>query len=244
MNISPYRRLLERRAWLTCVFLGSSFLGCSQQAPPDVDEGADYHPLVDGAWWRYEHSDWTETVTLAATTFEGETAFLMSDSANPSDSLRSDAVITKVDGRISRKTKDEYLITARGEPELQSSVSYGVGFVRFDEDWLNQPVGYRESPTYVRVETKPGEQAAPAAQRKHTFEILSLSSQQVTAAGTFDCIQIRRSKDWEAEADGVPAEDAQTKIFWFARGVGKVRELNEDTGKAESLSAYEIPSAQ
>jgi hypothetical protein len=39
----------------------------------------------------------------------------------------------------------------------------------------------------------------------------------------------------------VDASDAEPKLFWFARGVGKVRELNLDTGRGELLSDYEIP---
>ncbi len=219
--------------------------GCGQDPPPDpVVPMGDYHPLVDGATWRYEHSDWIETVTLTATTHDGEPAFLMSDSPNPSDRLRSDAILIKEGGRISRVTKDEYLVSAGSdEGTLQSSVSYGVGFTRFNEDWANQSVGYKESPEYVRVETPPGGQPKAGEQRKHTFEILSLSEQMMTPAGTFDCIRVRRTKDWQAEADGVDASDAQTKLFWYARGVGKVREQNEETGSVEFLLDFTIPEA-
>lgn len=47
------------------------------------------------------------------------------------------------------------------------------------------------------------------------------------------CMQVRRTKDWEAEADGIDASDAPTKLFWFAPGVGMVREENEETGSFE-----------
>ncbi|MEY4546401.1 MAG: hypothetical protein RL685_2596, partial [Pseudomonadota bacterium] len=40
---------------------------------------------------------------------------------------------------------------------------------------------------------------------------------------------------------GLDASDAEPKIFWFARGVGKVRELNPDTDRGELLSDYFIP---
>jgi hypothetical protein len=82
----------------------------------------------------------------------------------------------------------------------------------------------------------------PGEARKHTFEIMSLSEEVVTAAGTFDCIVIRRTKDWQAEADGLEASDAQTKRFWFGRGIGKVKEQNEETGSTELLTAFEIPA--
>ena len=230
------------------VFCGTIICGtvaCGQEAPPEPVTGSvSYHPLVDGAWWEYDHGGrWTERVTLTANV-DGMPGFIMSDSPNPSDGLRSDSIISNAGGRISRMTKDEYLVPSTGAPGvLQSSVTYGVGFTRFNEDWANQAVGFKESPEYVRVETPPGQPARPGEARKHTFEVISLSEEVVTAVGTFDCIVIQRTKDWQAEAVGMEASDAQTKKFWFAPGVGKVQERNEETGSTELLTAFEIPES-
>jgi len=235
---------IELSISMTIALMAAALAGCGQDPPPDPVVGGVYHPLVDGSMWRYAHDDWTETVTLTSTMFEGQPAFLMSDSPNPGDRLRSDAVITNVDGRIARVTKDEYLVSAgMDEGTLQSSVTYGVGFTRFNEDWANQSVGFKESPAYVRVETPPGGEPRPPEDRKHSFEVISLSDELVTPAGTFDCIQIRRTKDWQAEADGLDADEAQTKDFWFSRGVGKVREENVDTGSSETLIEFQVPDA-
>jgi hypothetical protein len=91
------------------------------------------------------------------------------------------------------------------------------------------------------VETRPDGSVRPGEARKHTFELLSLSEEVVTAAGTFDCIKIRRTKDWQAEEDGVDASDAEAKTFWFARGIGKVQERNDDTDSTEVLLDFDIP---
>jgi len=216
-------------------------LGCNQESPAPASPLLPYHPLADGAWWDYQHSDWAERVTMTATTFDGAPAFSMSDSPNPKDDLRSDSVVVEREGRILRVSKEEYLVAPEAEPILESSVEYGVGFTRFNENWALEQVGFRETPEYERIETRPGEAPRPAEARRHSFEVISLSAEVQTAAGTFDCIQIQRTKDWEAEEDGVDLSDAQTKMFWFARGVGKVRELNLDTGKAELLTDYFIP---
>ena len=217
-------------------------LACGQKTPsaPVVES---YHPLVPGSSWKYQHDDWLEEVTLEEATFNGAPAFMMSDSANPSDMLRSNSIITSSEGRVSRMTKDEYLQVGTAEPVVQSSVTYGVGFTRFNENWADQAVGYRESPEYIRVETPPGGTARPGEERRHTFEIMSLSEQVSTPAGTFDCIVIKRTKDWQAEADGVDITDAQTKTFWFARGVGKVQERNEETNSVELLTEFDIPDS-
>lgn len=230
--------------WLLLVGSLAATVACGQEDPADPVESVDqgYFPLVPGAWWEYEHSDWDERVTVAAADFNGAPAFLVSDSPNPDDRLRSDSLITSVNGRAARVTKEEYFIGTDGSETLQSSVSYGVGFTRFNEEWATRAVGYRETPEYERVETRAdGTMRAPEA-RRHTFEIVSLAEDVVTPKGTFSCIVIRRTKDWQAEEDGVDADDAEAKQYWFARGVGKVQELNLDSGNAETLTDFMIPA--
>jgi hypothetical protein len=217
--------------------------GCGQKEPAPPAPPQPYHPLVAGSWWRYAHSDWTERVELnETTTDDGAPAFALVDSPDD-DQLRSDSVIASVDGRIVRLAKKEYLVNSDGSEMLTSSVTYGVGFTRFNEDWANRDVGYKETPEYIRVETPPDGAARPAQQRRHTFEIMSLSEEVTTGSGTFDCIVIRRTKDWQAEEEGVDLSDAETKTFWFARGVGKVQERNEATQNLELLLDYYIPEA-
>jgi hypothetical protein len=235
---------LPSLALLGCLCLAT---GCSQDDPePPATELLPYHPLVEGSWWRYAHSDWTERVDLtAASSGDGQPTFTMVDSPNPSDGLRSDSIIASVDGRIVRLEKKEFEVGAGSSEVLTSSVTYGVGFTRFNEAWANQPVGYKETPAYVRVETQPDGGTRPPEDRRHTFEVVSLSEEVTTGSGTFDCIVIRRTKDWEAEEDGADpdASDAYTKTFWFARGVGKVKEQNEETQNIELLLDYYIPEA-
>ena len=232
--------------WLLLAFGLAASVACSQKDPDDPAGGGGelqpYFPLVAGAWWEYSHSDWDERVTVEPAEFDGGAAFLVSDSPNPDDDLRSDSIIRSVDGRAARMTKEEYFIGADNSETLQSSVTYGVGFTRFNENWANEAVGYRETPAYERVETRPdGTMRAPEA-RRHTFEILSLAEDVETPKGTFSCIVIRRTKDWQAEEDGIDADDAEAKQFWFARGVGKVQELNLDSGNAETLQDFSIPA--
>jgi hypothetical protein len=216
--------------------------GCGQEDPDDpIGAPAPYHPLVAGSWWEYAHSDWTERVELGSGTFEGQAAFVMTDSPNPSDSLRSDSIILSIDGRVARMTKEEVRVAGADSEVPVSSVTYGIGFTRFNENWATQAVGYTDTPEYERVETPPGGTPRAPEARKHTFEVMSLSEPVSTGKGTFDCIVIQRTKDWQAEEDGIDASDAQTKTFWFARGIGKVQERNEETGNTELLIDYSIP---
>jgi hypothetical protein len=226
---------------LAALALAALSFACGQEPPLDRPPLAPYHPLADGAWWDYQHADWVERVTLTATDLDGESAFVMTDSPNPKDKVRSDAALVERDGRVLRVFKQEYLVEPNAAAVLKSSVAYGVGFTRFDENWAQQAVGFKETPEYERVETPAGGAAKLPEARRHSFEILSLSEQVSTPVGNFDCIKIRRTKDWQAEEEGVDASDAQPKVFWFARGVGKVRELNLDSGKGELLTNYFLP---
>jgi hypothetical protein len=235
-------RALAGAAYLAFASLLGLAAGCGQKDPDAPAAEQPYYPLVPGAWWQYAHSDWTERVETATATFDGHDAILMTDSPNPSDGLRSVSTIRSIDGNVVRVAKQEYLMDG-ANPLLTSSVTYGVGFTRFNENWASQPVGYKDTPEYVRVETSPdGMVGAPEA-RKHTFEIISLAESVVTGRGSFDCIVIQRTKDWQAEAAGVDVSDAQTKRFWFARGVGKVQERNLETGSTELLIDYSIPAS-
>lgn len=246
VGLFPRRLCFPGSLVLAAALLGAGLIACDQKTPaqPSTSQ-APYDPLVAGASWDYQHDDWTEHVTMAATTLDsGESAFVMTDSPNPKDSIRSDATLVAREGRVLRVYKEEYVIGGNGtDATLKDSVTYGVGFTRFDEGWADKPVGFKETPEYERVETPAGGAAKPAQGRRHTFEVLSLSEQVTTPLGTFDCIQIRRTKDWQAEEQGLDASDAQPKIFWFARGVGKVRELNLDSGKGELLVNYSVPES-
>jgi len=230
-----------RGLWLGCGL--AMTVACGQEAPADVaDSTQDYFPLVAGAWWQYAHSDWPETVSVRETDFNGAPAYLVSDSPNPDDSLRSDSIIASVGGRAARMTKEEYLIGPDGSETLTSSVSYGSGFTRFNQAWASQPVGYTETPEYQRVETLPGQAPKAPEARRHTFEIIALDEEVGTPRGTFRCIVIQRTKDWEAAEAGLDPDEADTKRYWFAPGVGKVQELNVRTGNAEVLTDFMIPA--
>lgn len=244
-NVALHRARLTPLSFVLALGLLGLGTACGQEDP--VDPGTElrpYHPLVDGSWWEYAHNDWTERVELSANdSGAGEPTFTMVDSPNPSDRLRSDSVIASVGGRVVRLSKEEFLVGAGDTEVLTASVTYGVGFTRFNEDWANQAIGFKETPEYERIETRPNSSPRPAEGRRHTFELMSLSERVTTGAGTFDCIVIKRTKDWEAEEQGLDASDADTKTFWFARGVGKVQERNEESGNVELLLDYSIPGA-
>lgn len=196
-------------------------------------------PMVAGATWTYQHNGWTEVQTVSATTYEGEPAFVVKDTPNPKDSFRSDSVHVKRDGRLLRLYKDQFFVSSSGVDQLDSSATYGVGFLRCDEAWASKEPGWNETPEYIRIETNAGDTPKAPEERSHTFTVEGREDVSTSSGKAFNnCVKVRRSKDWEADANG---EDAQEKLYWFCPGVGKVREQNVGSGNVEELLEYSIP---
>jgi hypothetical protein len=211
--------------------------GTSQ--PPSSDELC---PAKDGATWTYYHSGgggWTEVQTVTIAEYDGASTLLFSDTPNPSDDLRSDSYHVKEDGRLLRVYKEQFWVNpANGEETLDSSATYGEGFLRCDDAWASKEIGYTESPSYDRVETIAGQAPKPSEERKHTFTVEARENITTENGLSFtDCVKVRRGKDWAA----VTGEDVEEKLYWFCPGVGKVREENVTSGNYEELTEYSIP---
>ena len=216
---------------------------CSQSDPEPVSE--DYYPLVPGASWTYFHSSrggWDETVTVQNGEKPGE--FLLTDTANPVGE-RSENTLKKRGTAMLRIGKLFYRNDA-----LAYSVTYDPGFLRFDEKWLQEEPPFEEELAYLRTETDVGEAPAAPAERSHVYTVESLSETVEVEGRTFhNCVRIRRLSNWvpslaaggDLPASSLSPRDEEGKLFWFAPGVGKVREQNLDNGNTEVLVDYHIP---
>ena len=221
--------------------LAGASVACGSEAPPGSDTASssnttggsgadDYYPMADGASSVYRHSSkggWDETVTL---TRLSPGVFVEADTANP-DGERTEAVL-EVDskGRVFRTSKEVYV-----DDVLDLSVVYEPGFIRFDPAWLELEVDESVTTTYERTETPAGGPAEPSRPRAHIYT--SQGFQTVTILGTTyrDCLVIHRERDYE-DVFGEPEDEK--KQFYFAPGVGKVWEVNLDSGNTEELVSY------
>ena len=71
-----------------------------------------------------------------------------------------------------------------------------------------------------------------------TYTLVRTGLTLQTEAGTFDdVIQVQRDPD-DTVGNG---QNEETRQFWFAPGVGKVKETNVSTGNFEELIDYDIP---
>ncbi|MDD9935123.1 MAG: hypothetical protein OXT09_16040, partial [Myxococcales bacterium] len=136
----------------------------------DAPTGTLHFPMADGARWVYAHTggnnDWEETVTMVATTHEGEPAILMSDTPGPSMTF-SESVLVQ-DGDVVRRVYKEIILGQL----IQSTVTYDPGFARFDEGWVAGGAGHQTTLEYQRVEVD-NTDAVLDEQRSHQYDVLA-----------------------------------------------------------------------
>lgn len=198
-------------------------------------------PMVEGATWTYFHSSgWTETQTVALGEYDGKSVFVVSDTPNPSDDLRSDSYHVKVDGAVERVYKEQFWVDPNTQEDvIDTMTTYDPGFLRCNEAWADKEAGWAESPEYTRIETPAGQAAKAPEARKHTFTVEGRENVSTASGLEFtNCVKVRRGKDWAA----IDGEDVEEKLYWFCPGVGKVREENVVKGSYEELTEYSIPN--
>ncbi|MDD9942100.1 MAG: hypothetical protein OXU20_13730 [Myxococcales bacterium] len=195
------------------------------------------YPLVPGSRWVYQHRGgsrpWDEEVELVEETRDGEPALVLKDTPGP-NGTRNESVLA-VKGTTAYRVKKEQFI---GDA-LLATVEYDPGFVRGDQAWTQQSVGFEETPTYRRREWDSDGVLTRDADRAHIFRVESLDETVSVPAGEFDgCLRVHRVRD---RAVGTDPGDGDDKRFWYCPGVGKVREENDVDGSTEELVSCEVP---
>jgi hypothetical protein len=198
---------------------------------PDPLEQSLY-PLADGAKWSYVVKttagqilgmDITEANEVE---WEGEQAFELID--EPDDDGEWNASVLLQDGdlvmRVHREEMDNLGTTA--------IIDYDPGFVRVSEAWT--VVGPPQEILYDRIAYDGNGQNPVVEARGHTFEVLAVDEQVTVPAGTFDCVKVERVRTLGAEAGALV-------WFWYAPGVGKVREERPLEMEVEELVSVSIP---
>jgi hypothetical protein len=218
-------------------------LGACDQKDPGVPGGGDgggasdnsYFPLLEGSRYEYLHSNggWTEIVEIMAT---GEGAIEQHQSGDP-DGESSVSTFAVVDGDVLRVAEDQLV-----DGELLYSAVYDPGFLRFSAGWAEADEGFEETRTYDRTETEAGMEPKDPQPRAHTFTVESTDDTVTVPAGTFrNCVRVRRVRALgDPSIDDPMQQEEQDKLYWFAPGVGKVREENTVSGTTELLTTYEI----
>ena|GEM_PF-1461301 len=208
---------------------------------------ADSHfPLVDGATWTYHHQypqnpgkmPWDEVATMRSATYEDKPAFILEDEEDAQGERSSSTMV--IDGTKVQRVYKEVAVA----DQLAFKTSYDPGFLRYDEAWANS-AGAAEQLTYdslqICVMASSASKCAAGAMRMetttHSYKVLSQNVSITVPAGTFDTVQIERTNLGDPAIQG----DDEVKHFWYAPGVGKVREEDKQDGATEELSSYKFP---
>lgn len=195
-----------------------------------------HFPLIEGASWVYRHTNlvdepWDEAAAMTATTYQGADAHVLADEEDArGEQTRSTLV---VDGTRVYRVYKETAVSG----QVVVSTTYDPAFLRYDEAWTQagQSVTLDDDWTQRCVVASLASSCAPGAIKRgvteHTYTVLDVAASVAVPAGSFTAVQIQRDN----------VLDPETKLFWFASGVGKVREENPATGAVEELVTYEIP---
>jgi hypothetical protein len=209
------------------------------QAADSFDPGAavSRFPLVDGASWTYRHTSltkepWNEVAKLSKTTYEGKAAFILEDEEDAEGAQTRSTHVVHGTG-VFRAFRE---VRVNGDLALQ--VTYDPAFLRFDEAWtkVGQSETLDDDWTQMCIMTSVASKCAPGAvetgKTTHKYTVVDTHAEVEVPAGKFDAIEIERFNPDESE----------TRRFWFAPGVGKVREEDTESGAVEELAEYHVPS--
>lgn len=203
---------------------------------PDAASRESHFPLVDGARYFYHHTNliddpWDETDTVVAARYEDEAAFLLSDQEDAEGEQTHSTLVARGSG-VWRAYKEVEV----GDV-VAVSTKYDPPFLRYDEAWRSagDTVTLDDDWQQTCVVASSASNCAPGAVKPgsttHRYTVLSVADAVSVPAGDFSAVKIQRDN----------LSDPETKLFWFAAGVGKIREENPATHAVTELTAYEIP---
>jgi len=199
----------------------------------DGDTG-DYYPMAVGNYWVYEEESLSgdtatlryevtgkETVTLDHGV--GDRELFVLHNTFPGETGEERTQYIEDDGV--RAVRHRHLIYTEADG-LTKQRDFVPGFLRFDrskisvgDKWVEELVRY----TDTKDDTPVTEQTV-----RYQYEVISLKTSVTVPLGTFECLELKRF-----EMTG-----SELKIYYFARNIGKVKEITGD--KEERLVEYNV----
>lgn len=189
-------------------------------------------PMVDGAQWSYVITNTggqvlgMDVTEFSATTFAGQQAIDQTDEPDAQGEWSVSTLVQQGDEvfRVHREELDSLGTTG--------SFDYDPGFLRCSEAWT--AVGGPQEYLYDRTAYDANGQNPSTEPRGHTFEVVAVGEMVTVPAGTFECVKVERVRTVGTEAGALV-------WFWFAPGVGKVREERPIEMEIEELVSVSIP---
>jgi len=191
---------------------------------------------VPGSSDRYLPNEVSNTWTYQVTNIDTQETSTKSQSItgtmnHPDDGMPVQIQVTnKVEGRTEswlRENGDTFVRLRQQDFDidglLERTTVYDPGKIRLDETPARIADGATFDETYTAIITDPNGVETSRTDYTESWEVLAASEPCPGDFADYDCLHIQRSRV------GTPA-----KTFWFARGIGKVR---EDGGQIEQLTA-------
>jgi hypothetical protein len=217
--------------------------GADTDTDVDTDTGTgtgdgtgDYFPLSVGNFWEYTETDAVGTTALRyeITGFEnvafgngvGAKDVFVEEDTFPGTSTERRVQYLEDDGV--RVVRDRHLVYDT-TGALTKERDYVPGFLRFDRSKIAVGDAWSETVT-TYTDTLDGTPITTGS-TSYDYVVLAVDAPVTVPAGTFGCLSIQRTKTSSA-----PQE---VKIYSFARGVGKVKEVTQGS-KEEALTAYSV----
>jgi hypothetical protein len=189
-----------------------------------------YMPLAEGMSWTYDVTD-NGITTRKVTTVGPEEP--VGGSGPNADKLAFKVTTEKNDGTdetVSWQTRIGDLAIRYREQ------AFGGGSLQLEEFWAPHKLRLDESTERLVEGANWGEefeetklavnQPAVTATRVDRWTVLAVDESVTVPAGTFDALVVQK------------VGSASNKVYWFARGVGKVK---EEGGQTEELVSFESP---
>jgi hypothetical protein len=210
-------------------------LGCGSAEPKSSDERASssdsYFPLVSGNSWAYvvidQESDETSSKTQRV---EGR------EPVPGREEIVAYRLTTEKAGAIStvswQDERDLELVrflehSLDFDGSVRAIESYDPYKLRLDQKPEHLNVGATFSQEYAETHTNVVEQTTSELAKHEEWLVEAVDEMVTVPAGTFECLRLRRSGD----------ATQPIKTFFFARGVGKIKETG---GQTEELASYEL----
>jgi hypothetical protein len=218
-----------------------ALVACGGESPGDdqscgggaqVPMAERYHPLAVGKSWTYKVTKVGLPDEMKTQTVEAEEDVGGAKAGVTAFRLRT----VKPDGQTVSWQEDDGACTVRHrEQELAPAPSTTVLTdqvfvpykVRLDETAAHLAVGASWTVTYTELSTDPTTGMTTSVAKSETWTVEAVNEMVTVPAGTFSCLRVRRIGQDIGQSD---------KTFWFAKGVGKVKETGDQT---EELTAYQ-----
>jgi hypothetical protein len=211
-----------------------ALVGCGSAEPKDATGsmagGDSYLPLATGNSWSYVVTDQEndETSTKTQTVQEREPV-------PGRDGIVAYRMRTENGGLATVSWQDErdleviryFEQSLDFDGNVTVTESYEPHKLRVDQKPEHTAAGATYSQEYTETHVNMLDQLTTELVKQEQWTVEAVAEVVTVPAGTFECLRLRRSGD--------PTQPIKT--FFFARGIGKIRETG---GQIEELSSYQI----